>query len=251
MTFVVLRFFDCTDYGNGVKLLDAEPSVECYGAEHMDHLYLAIIGICVYVVGIPAAITYSLMKHPDMLYLEDHLAVFGVLYSRYNPDNYLWEVVLEMRGLLLVCSLLLFGANPGLQACLAILILFAAFAAQKRNAFLAEHLNTLENVCLSINIVTLVTGIIFFTTEVKTTRTLFTVIVIVLVVVNIAALGAVILWEARKKNDILKSEEMKTEMTVADSSFEMTIADSDMASSTWSETGKSSQAIEACELDTV
>ena len=38
-----------------------EPSVECYGAEHMDHLYLAIIGICVYVVGIPAAITYSLM----------------------------------------------------------------------------------------------------------------------------------------------------------------------------------------------
>ena len=87
----VLSIFDCRplDESIGLSVLDAQPSIDCYGDEHMKLFPLAAAAALVYVIGIPVLLFGGLHKGAGQLSLKGaqlHVfrARYGFLYLRYE-----------------------------------------------------------------------------------------------------------------------------------------------------------------------
>jgi hypothetical protein len=83
----VISIFDCRplDDSVGLTVLDAQPSIDCYGDEHTKLFPLALVAGLVYVIGIPLLLFGGLHKGaPLQLGKPVFQARYGFLYLRYE-----------------------------------------------------------------------------------------------------------------------------------------------------------------------
>ena len=84
-----LQLFMCMPLRDGTSVLMASPEIRCWESrEHQSMVIVAVFGLIVWVVGIPAYVSTSIYyahRH-DKLKDPDCLAVFGYLYRKYRES---------------------------------------------------------------------------------------------------------------------------------------------------------------------
>jgi len=97
LTQAVLSYASCTKLENGPWVLDASPDVECFGSIHLQWLWLFVLGLVVYVFGVPLAILYvvvilrpKLLKKHKFKLPDWYEFCFGFLVTKYRAYVYGW-----------------------------------------------------------------------------------------------------------------------------------------------------------------
>ena len=90
----VFRVFRCISVGeneNAIHVLQQDYNIACYGEDHMMYVVLAVVFMCVYILGGPLLILYELFRNRKHLHDESspkHKATLfklGGLYQQYEP----------------------------------------------------------------------------------------------------------------------------------------------------------------------
>ena len=64
--------------------MDASNNIECYEGDYWNLFWLALLGVAVYVIGIPLFVGVVLFRNRHSLTLPSTLAMFGFVYTRYG-----------------------------------------------------------------------------------------------------------------------------------------------------------------------
>ena len=102
----IVNMFKCPDYGLLGAYLEADYSVECRGEQYNTHFVLALVGVVVYIIGIPAFFYFCIYCREKQGFEAIHL-----LYKNYVYSFRYYEIVDLMRRFLLT-SMVIFVANP-------------------------------------------------------------------------------------------------------------------------------------------
>eukprot|EP00854_Cymbomonas_tetramitiformis_P003885 gene3885-4846_t len=159
-----LQVFVCEKMEDGTYFLSAGPEVTCYKAAHIGLMVAAILGICIYVIGVPVLLYQNLtwgqknhvLNHPRFK------TTFGWMYERYRLKWVYWEVMFMFRRFMIGLCLVFLEDSPYLQAALAIVVMVLCLAAQTfARPFRENHLNVFDAVgCFSV-VFYIVCGILF------------------------------------------------------------------------------------------
>jgi hypothetical protein len=101
--------FLCDTLPDGKQFLTADPTVECGTRDHQTMIGFSILGILVYVVGVPAFFGYVLWRkrQVDELKKVETCEMYGFLYLGIRPDMYGWQLVMLLRRFCL-CFIMIF-----------------------------------------------------------------------------------------------------------------------------------------------
>ena len=129
-----LSIFACrnVDALLGHSFLDILPSLECYGDEHRKLLVVGVVGLFVYLLGIPVFFFYLLILGVRRQSL-DHPVFrqrFGSLYLRYERKFWWWEMVVMFRRMLTLLVLIMASRYELLQTAMMLVVFFFAVVLQ-------------------------------------------------------------------------------------------------------------------------
>eukprot|EP00966_Prymnesium_polylepis_P151708 3504894-Prymnesium_polylepis.1 len=130
-SFKSFELLYCNEDREGGQYLRAQPSIVCWQGQHTTLAAVGIVGLMFYLIGVPALYFYVLFVRLKKRGLDDkrNMALFGFLYSRFEPQYYWWEITEVAKKAVLViastwlektvflqCSMLIviFGLNVGL-----------------------------------------------------------------------------------------------------------------------------------------
>ena len=65
MCNTIFRSIPCDEFDNGAVLLMSDLSIDCHSPSHQRHVALAVVGVVLFVVGLPLAFLRMLMKHRE------------------------------------------------------------------------------------------------------------------------------------------------------------------------------------------
>lgn len=97
VTTAVMSYMSCIQLINGPWVLDSSPDVVCFGNDHLEQVWVFVIGVVFYVIGIPAGLWVMVVhKRHSLLKINGKLPSwytygFGFLSKRYH-DNVYWCV---------------------------------------------------------------------------------------------------------------------------------------------------------------
>ncbi|KAJ3428200.1 cell surface glycoprotein (s-layer protein)-like protein [Anaeramoeba flamelloides] len=101
--------FDSTYYEIiDARLLDADPNINTSSSKYKSYLAGFVIGLIIYVVGIPAVFAYILLKARSLLFAEDYNDKHGWIYMKYKENRYWFEMVEFLFKFLLAISSVMF-----------------------------------------------------------------------------------------------------------------------------------------------
>ncbi|KAJ6229009.1 g protein-coupled receptor-related [Anaeramoeba flamelloides] len=163
----VLELFDCTHKRDGIYLLDADTTHQCF-----DRWWYTIVtfgAICgvVYIIGIPVFIAwliwYHSKKYDDDLFMQR----LGLLCSRYNKQYFFWELIVMARKFLIVVFQIYMTDFPLVQALISALVILIALLLQSEcNPYNTKTRNSLEFCLLCITEFILLAGMIFVSDDI-------------------------------------------------------------------------------------
>eukprot|EP00294_Goniomonas_avonlea_P015071 CAMPEP_0114552622 /NCGR_PEP_ID=MMETSP0114-20121206/7220_1 /TAXON_ID=31324 /ORGANISM="Goniomonas sp, Strain m" /LENGTH=1475 /DNA_ID=CAMNT_0001737505 /DNA_START=20 /DNA_END=4447 /DNA_ORIENTATION=+ len=162
----ILGIFMCVDLPDGSQMLVAGPQVVCNSEEHHIFIGFAVLGLLVYVVGVPVGFAFILYYGRKNLCLSDaqFLRRFSFLYHRYRSEYYWWELTLLIRRFAFSAILVALAEHPLIQACLAAIFLVTVTAMHFRSApFIDWYINLLESASLYSNFLLCVAGVLYYT----------------------------------------------------------------------------------------
>ena len=123
MSRSTLILFDCTQLPSGDWVLDIDPSVACFDSAWKDVLPVGVIGVVLYVIGLPGFIVWILILNRATLFEHQTFARYGVLYRLWQTQ-YFWGEVVGLTKRLALVSIGLFASSvPVLQINLTLLVL--------------------------------------------------------------------------------------------------------------------------------
>eukprot|EP00736_Rhodelphis_marinus_P006608 Rmarinus@m.3763 len=161
-----LQPFVCiTSPDQGTDWLVASPDIECGSPEHIGLVFLGIVGLLCYTVGLPVFYSYILYRG----YVEGtlshgiYLRRFRFVYSRFEAEYLWWQLVLLLRRILFSMVLVMFHEEPMFQATLgtAVLVVSAALQYYAR-PFVRNSLDLLESFSLMSLVAFLFSGVLFY-----------------------------------------------------------------------------------------
>ncbi|KNC53141.1 uncharacterized protein AMSG_09217 [Thecamonas trahens ATCC 50062] len=184
-----LIFFDCSRYPNGRWYLDAEPSLECFATTWLATLPLALVGVGVYVVALPAFYSVALHKWRHALASPLVQLRYGSLYSVFRHRHYYAGVpVMIKRLLIVVFSVFASNAQSVLFSGLLAVFITSMLLLSKHAPYRYHLLNTIEITLDCCIVALLVGGLLFWIDEFPNTATFVIFVVIVLAVIAFALL---------------------------------------------------------------
>ena len=154
LTRTILDVFNCspTDPPDGNTYLEVVFE-ECGvpGGLQMRLLPFAIIALLVYTLGYPSTVAWVLYKNREKI-MEDQLLRaqgtgtdrltnprgysvrkrYSKLYYHFQPDYWYWILIVIARKFFIAFTSLMFNKNPAFQLSIALLVMFACYAAQVR-----------------------------------------------------------------------------------------------------------------------
>jgi hypothetical protein len=124
----IFSIFQCHTVANR-RFFIGNMSYECHHGEHLSLVTLSIIGMIVYVLGIPMFTYYVLRKNRKYLYGKgpEHQRVhdlYGSLYSQYLEEYWYWEIIEMIRKVFLCGGLIAIASGTSLQILIALIVQF-------------------------------------------------------------------------------------------------------------------------------
>jgi hypothetical protein len=115
------------------NVLAVDYGIEAFGPEHQPYIFLCIVCMVVYVLGIPLSVFLALRSNRKYLYSEGKTEVhrqrhhdvvdeFGTLYLQYEPKYWYWEVTVIFKKMLLTGAMTVIAAGSSAQLVIAELI---------------------------------------------------------------------------------------------------------------------------------
>ena len=193
-----LMLFDCSTLPDAKAYLDAEPEQVCYGSVWWSLFPVGVLGLVVYVIGIPLGIGSIIYRNRKRIGDPVVFARYGTLYALYRTPYVGYGVLLLIKRLAIVCSVMFFSSVKD-WLIFSLLSVFAIFGyVQVRYApFYAPVYNTLETrVNMGLAVFILCGALFhadFFSSSLS--RTIFSVITVVVIVGTVAAVAAGVVAE--------------------------------------------------------
>lgn len=100
-----LDMIQCTYMDGGLPpRLSKDMDIVCWEGVHMEYMPLTGLATVIYVIGTPLVYMTVLMKgyRSNELFHPAHLKRYGILYSRFEPTFFYWELVIMFRRVLAV-----------------------------------------------------------------------------------------------------------------------------------------------------
>ena len=122
-----------SDHHSGV-VLAYDYSIEAFKEAHMPYMYLTIVCMLIYVLGIPLAVFIALKVNQKYLFANglnseeertrhlDAVDEFGTLYLQYERKYWWWEVAVIFKKMLLTGAMAIVVPGSSAQLAIAILI---------------------------------------------------------------------------------------------------------------------------------
>ncbi|KNC48090.1 uncharacterized protein AMSG_04320 [Thecamonas trahens ATCC 50062] len=192
---VTFEVFDCVS-GAMVKA----PDVVCGSREWRKYLAVGLSAMVLYGIGIPLLFSTILYWHRLSLFQELTIVKFGLLYRRYRPQWYGWEVIILARKLGVVVGILVFNSVLP-QALIALFSLIGGLIAQILvKPYLTTRVNNLEIIHLACSAFVVACGLILFGTSKsgdEAGTTFVGVLVVLVIAANVCFIGLVVFLELR------------------------------------------------------
>ena len=159
--------FNCQEY-DGETRLKVDLQVICWVGYHwIFTVYIALPGILLYGIGIPAGVLYLMRRDRDRL---DTLIVkekFGFLFNGYKRKFYYWEIAIMYRKALMIFIAVFLNRIGLIVQALVILIVLVIFIQinNLRRPFADRALNEIENLSLMTSTITIYCGIFFLSAK--------------------------------------------------------------------------------------
>ncbi|KAJ5079071.1 g protein-coupled receptor-related [Anaeramoeba ignava] len=202
LAYKVLQIFGCSKQADGSYTFDAEPGNFCYKDWWYKLFYWAILLIIVYVIGIPLGLLFLLIHSSKKLDEETFDLRFGLLCARYSRRWFFWEFMIMIRKLLLTIFEIFLVSDSIIQSVFCVFILLIALIIQFRiNPYIAERHNTLEFVLILFSEIILLSGMIFVSNDLETTKskTILSTIIVAIIWISFTILILIILFEIRHR----------------------------------------------------
>merc|ERR1711865_319190 len=127
------QMFKCSSFdGVAFDVLEADPSMVCYGDDHRVYLTLSFVFIFIYVIGVPLIMFVVLWKNKKNLYvLEGTEATerqkevefeFGSMYTQYEPKYWYFEIIIIIHKCIMTGAMVIVENGTPLQPLVAMLI---------------------------------------------------------------------------------------------------------------------------------
>ncbi len=153
-----LLFFACTNQ----KTLAANSTYVCFSPWWWRRFPLALLGLLVYVVGIPATCFWAFRARKKAAGSLGFFQRFGMIYRHYEKDYVYWEMVVCFRKIGVAVGSLFFSSCPLCQIAFQVFFIVncGLVHAYVRPFMLPRH-NTTESVMLGLNCLVVLAGLSF------------------------------------------------------------------------------------------
>merc|ERR550514_2042041 len=126
-TLTIFQFFVCREFADGSAFLEADMSVECYTPEWRAQRALAIFGLVLYPIIVPASFLALLWPHRATLRagrapLEPRLRPLAFLYETYRPHAWWFEIYDVCRRVALGGVVVFCGKTPAHRGAAGVLL---------------------------------------------------------------------------------------------------------------------------------
>lgn len=197
-----LSVYGCTRQRDGTVTMDAEPAITCTSLTWRRLVTVSVFVSFFFGLGFPAGVLYVLRVRRYSLWKDKNIVRFGLLYQRYVPGRYLYEIVLLGRKFLFVFGKAVFPMYPVAQLAWAMAVVLAGAVLQQRIwPFRDRMVNALELTHLLCAVVVLLFGVIFGATSSSMSarsRNGMAWFMISLIVVNIVLMSVAVVLAIRR-----------------------------------------------------
>ena len=145
----LFQAFECFPMADGSFALRADPDQVCHDRQHVTAMFIAVLGIIVFVVGVPVCMFWALyrMRKTNMLKDSDNLDILGFLYTDYEPGFWFWEILINVRRLILCFVVVIFYQWPSFQLAFGLICTIWSICIQYYwRPFRQREINWLESV---------------------------------------------------------------------------------------------------------
>merc|ERR1711991_635626 len=125
MSRSTLLLFDCSKLPNGDIVLDVDPGVACLDGAWWGVVWVGVLGLATYVLGIPVYFLWCLVKRRHKLLTPATFARFGGLYKLYRIP-YFWGGVADLGKRLAIVVAAVFVSDHQLLLIALLLSVFLA-----------------------------------------------------------------------------------------------------------------------------
>jgi len=179
-----LGTYHCIDiHGTWYKSNDL--SHTCYDSEWEINAAVATFGTIFYVIGIPLWMALVLVRNKHKLYIDETFMIrYGVIYQRYEPEYYYWELTETLRKLILTSVIIFIHPGSARQTSFALCCSFGFLALHfKFQPFDEDYDDNLQTMSLTSACLTMLYGCILAAGE---DSTFFMILVFVSIMSTVA-----------------------------------------------------------------
>ena len=159
--------FNCQIYDEE-RRLKVDLQSPCWEGYHwIFTVYIALPGILIYGLGIPAGVLYLMRRDRDRLDTLNVKEKFGFLFNGFKKKYYYWEIAIMYRKALMIFIAVFLNQIGLIVQALVILIVLVVFIQVNniRRPFADRALNEIENLSLMTSTVTIYCGIFFLSAK--------------------------------------------------------------------------------------
>eukprot|EP00736_Rhodelphis_marinus_P002520 Rmarinus@m.10452 len=155
-----MSVFACEVYtSDGTAFISKFPEIDCHGATYTFASVVGVFGVLTYLLGVPFLFMYVVSQRNTAV---THRQRFGFLYSRFEKEWSLWEMVTILRRISVSILRTFLQFDPPFQAMLTMLVLGINIAAQfYARPFQEDRYDVLECVLLLDLFIWVQLGVLF------------------------------------------------------------------------------------------
>ncbi|GBG24420.1 Triose phosphate/phosphate translocator, chloroplastic [Hondaea fermentalgiana] len=165
LVVILLEPLSCIELADGSIVMQASPDIVCWESYHIYSLVIwSVLGILIYIIGIPALQLYILIiaESRDLKADPTFLERFGWMYSDFRQEVYKWECLLTFRRFAFAMILVVGSGDGYIQATIGCLVVVFCLALQvMHQPFLSRRLNILDQTGLFGSFLYIFLGVIF------------------------------------------------------------------------------------------
>jgi len=187
----IVNIFECRKNPSAPTTMSSHDGFMCLDEAILVVLPIAILGILVFTIGLPALLAWVLTTGPKRYHVDlSFRKRFGFLVNKWNPRWYYWGLIVMLRNLL-VSLIAVMTPDPLMQFVLLILFFSPVFALTLANApWREEGLNFLDMFISATLLITVLLAVTMVPVPVGGTKDVIGVfMVLVFVVGMLAAVG--------------------------------------------------------------
>jgi len=189
--------FACHEFEDGKVYLLPDNDISCATSSYNQWaFFVGLPGILLYALGIPILAFFGLHQVKDHLDLMSNQLKFGFLYVGYSRKYYWWEVWVTIRKLAIVfVTVFVHQVGPITEATSGIIVLGITLASHLHcQPYETKDLNDMETASLYVSILTLSSGLYFYSGEIDSGSWIFFLIFILVLNLGFCLYFLAVTW---------------------------------------------------------